>query len=484
MQIPAVPPFVDSRPEGADASKKAPSKRSIVNLKDLPGDDDIPQFGADPSLEDQFSKLRATHSSSGESAPSLPSAWSAKSPSLPESASDLVAEKLSKKSEQLEKVNARLDQYKAKVKALSAELKASRKRRRAGGSDTDKSVGPDNSDTSPEATPPPPKKTSPETKSPAKTPKPRPAKAKADPPAASSEDEPPSPIKSSSPAPRKPPSYAGLNSVVCAFREGGFVPGEDGMSFELCAELVTDEINDIKTWTKKQRAEHYGMIFSAFELVYPGKAKKWRQLPFAKSNSATVNYWVKVLNKWKNIWLKKAAALASKPANQRSPTMDALTKRIRDKLASKTALKVKEVSAPKPRTTGSKASSAKRPIVISGSDSGEEPVEVEDEDTEDKPAVAKLADPPESYSRAEMKAFAKAARAIRNVPSDKAHTPATADFIDAEFSDHSGRAARILRSPFSWKRQKFKEIASKAARITEERSCNHACRPPNLPNAH
>ena len=93
---------------------------------------------------------------------------------------------------------------------------------------------------------------------------------------------------------------------------------------------------------------------------------------------------------------------------------------------------------------------------------------------EDKKAVVKLAEPPESYTRPEIKAFAKTARAIRNVPSDKNHAPATADFIDAEFSDHSGRAARVLRSQFTWKRQKFKEIANKAARVMEERSYANA----------
>ena len=467
---------MDNSCKGEKASKKAALAKPVINLKDLPDDNDIPQFGPGPSLEDQFSKLRAANSSSGESAPSLPSSWSAKSPSLPESASDMMADKLSKKSEQLKAVNARLEQYKVKVQALSAELKETRKRRRTVAAAASKKDIPVDSDEPSESSPPPSKKPSPEAKLPIKTAKVRAAEHKVTPAASSSEDDPPSPIKPASPPPKKTPTYAGLNSVVCAFREGGFVPGQEGMSYSLCAELVADEIKDIKQWTKKQCAEHHGMILSAFELVYPSKAKDWRELPFAKSKTSTVNYWVKVLGKWKNIWLKKAAkaAEASKAKNPRSPTMDAITRRIRDKLANKTTEKVKEVLTPKSSSANKKASSsssAKRPIIISGSDSGEEPVVANGEDAEDKPAAAKLAEPPESYTRAEMKAFAKAARAIRNVPSDKAHSSATADFIDAEFSDQSGRAARILRSPFSWKRQKFKEIASKAARITEERSC-------------
>ena len=67
-----------------------------------------------------------------------------------------------------------------------------------------------------------------------------------------------------------------------------------------------------------------------------------------------------------------------------------------------------------------------------------------------------------------MKAFAKMARAIRNT-SNNAHVPATANFLDAEFSDNSGRAARVLSSQFAWKRNRFKKIANKAAKIMEDR---------------
>ena len=395
----------------------------------------------------------------------------------------MVAVKLSKKDEQLKEVNAQLEQYKVKVQALSAELKESRKRRRSDARDAAKTTASAEREELADsgATPPLTKKPSPEPKPPAKaagTPTIGRKKATVKP--SSSEDEPPSPVKTPSPPPRIPTSYAGLNSVVCAFKEGGFTPGKDGMTFELCAELVHDEVQDIKGWTKSQRAEHHEMIFSALELVYPGKTKKWRQLPFAKSNSATVNYWVKVLNKWRHVWLKKAAQ-SKKPASPRSasPAMEALTKRIRDKLASKTADKVKQVAEKAPVAKKAPSSSAKRPIVISGSDSDEEPAAeaAAEDDTATKRPPSKLADPPESYSRAEMKAFAKAARAINNVSSDKGHVAATADLIDAEFSDQSGRAARILRSPFSWKRQKFKEIAAKAARIMEERSRTHVQHP-------
>ena len=442
----------------------------------MPKENDGPQFDTEfaPNLEDQFSKLRTDYESSGESAPSLPSSWSVKTTSLPESASVLMADELLAKKEQLNAVNVRLEQYKMKVKALSAELKESRKRRRDEPSSSSKSASPADSSASPEEVHPPSKKTSPEPKSPVKTTASKKAVISL---TASSEEEPPSPVKPATPKPVvKKPSYAGLNSVLCAFREGGFTPGKDGMTFELCAELASDEIMEIARWSPRQLATYHPMIFDALELVYPGKTSKWLKLPFAKSHTATANYWVKVLNKWKQIWLKKAAKLVSPPPVH-SPAMLALTKRIRKKLDGKTTEKIREVTKNSASAPAKKVSA--KPIVVSGSDSDGEEQEVlmtpeAEEAGEDKKAVEKLADPPGSYSRAEMKAFAKHAKAIRNLPSDKNHTPATADFIDAEFSDNSGRAARILRSPFSWKRQKFKEITSKAARVMEERSRAYA----------
>ena len=51
-----------------------------------------------------------------------------------------------------------------------------------------------------------------------------------------------------------------------------------------------------------------------------------------------------------------------------------------------------------------------------------------------------------SYSLPEMKMFRKVAKAIRNVDEREGHAEATAAFIDAEFSDNSGRVVKALRS--------------------------------------
>ena len=62
------------------------------------------------------------------------------------------------------------------------------------------------------------------------------------------------------------------------------------------------------------------------------------------------------------------------------------------------------------------------------------------------PRKEKKAKGPESYTRAEMKAFKAAARAIRNVDPEKGHTLATAQFLDANFSDNTEKCVRARRS--------------------------------------
>ena len=69
-----------------------------------------------------------------------------------------------------------------------------------------------------------------------------------------------------------------------------------------------------------------------------------------------------------------------------------------------------------------------------------------------------------------MKAFSKMAKAIRDAEVSKDHTSATADFIDSEFSDNSGCAARARAAPIgSWKRNRFDSACTKVARILEDR---------------
>ena len=74
-----------------------------------------------------------------------------------------------------------------------------------------------------------------------------------------------------------------------------------------------------------------------------------------------------------------------------------------------------------------------------------------------------------SYSLPEMKMFRKVAKAIRNVDEREGHAEATAAFIDAEFSDNSGRVVKALRSGNPWKKNRVNAICEKAATIMEDR---------------
>ena len=74
-----------------------------------------------------------------------------------------------------------------------------------------------------------------------------------------------------------------------------------------------------------------------------------------------------------------------------------------------------------------------------------------------------------SYSLAEMKAFKKMAKAIRNVNEREGHCEATAAFVDSEFSDNSGIVVKALRSNNAWKKLRVNAICDKAAKIMEDR---------------
>ena len=69
-----------------------------------------------------------------------------------------------------------------------------------------------------------------------------------------------------------------------------------------------------------------------------------------------------------------------------------------------------------------------------------------------------------------MKTFKKMVKAIRNVDEREGHSEATASFIDAEFSDNSGKTVKSLRSGSTWQKNRVNAICEKAAVIMEERS--------------
>ena len=82
---------------------------------------------------------------------------------------------------------------------------------------------------------------------------------------------------------------------------------------------------------------------------------------------------------------------------------------------------------------------------------------------------AKKAKGSDSYTRAEMKAFKAAAKAIRNVDPEKGHTLATAQFLDAKFSDNTEKCVRARRSKNLWKKGQLDVAAAKAADVIDVR---------------
>ena len=383
-----------------------------------------------------------------------------------------MAQKLSQKEKQLAQVNSTLKEYKLRFEALEAQLRAPQKRNRSGTGSPDYSKSTDSSSPSVEEAPPPRKKPSPELpRSVLKGPRTARPTLPIREPSRDPEETPPSPDRITPPKSLKPRPYLGLHSTICAYRDNGFTPGQDGISYAMCAELLKDEINAVLAWDATQKEKFHPMIIDALKVIYPSKPARWDNEVFSNSSAGSAKYWIKVLKTWRQLWLKKdrKVRFARRVVDTPDPVgskIKSVADRIRAKLASKTRDKVNALQIREDEKLPVKPA----PIIISDSDSDGEVVAKPSASLPEasSKSAAKLAHPPESYTRAEMKMFAKMARSIRNT-SDGAHVPATANFLDAEFSDNTGRAARILKSPFTWKRNRFKEIAAKGAKILEDR---------------
>ena len=468
QQVPKVPPFAEPSCPSKDPvleSLEQEIHRKNVAERDEPQDDFMPI-----ALSERFQNLLTTDGPE-MSAPSVPSSWSSKTPSVPESASQLLAHKLSQKDKQLQDMNAKLELYRKRFEAIEAKISSPAKRERSEPVAAASADQLSTSSSGSEDLPPPRKKPSPE-----------PAAEKARPEARqrvrrvldplpdlvtiSPDMSPPSPVRAPSPPPAPiKPKYLGLRSIICAFREGGFTPGEGEFPFQLCADLLADEIKTVQKWNREEQVRFLPMIIAALKLIYPSddQPNKWESRPFSKSPSGAAKYWIKVLRQWTTLWLGKALAVVPKKTTP-SSAMEELTTRIRNRIKSSTRTRADKLG----ESSASREPAKPEPIIISDSDSEAEAVGGLDDAHAPAKKSVKLAPGPESYTRAEMKTFAKMARAIRNT-SDSAHVPATANFLDAEFSDNSGRAARVLSSQFAWKRNRFKEIANKAAKIMEDR---------------
>lgn len=357
-------------------------------------------------LESQFSRLRAS-SDASSSAPSDLTSWSTMTPSEPGSASGLMASKLEAKEQQLQAVNKTLEEFRKKLEALEAELSASKKRPREKGNRAVAKQPKTPSSTTTVAEQPPSKKPSPDSKQSEKLSAPESPQLTA---VSSSkktgEDEPPSPEKAITIPLMPPPLYAALESIVCAYREGGFQPGVGNMTFAICVELVEDEIIKVDTWERDQTKKLQPAIIAALKLIYPKRGSRWDQHECARSPSAAKKYWRKVLTKWKNMWASEMLPKTAAPPKT-SPTMGVIAQRIREKIKKRESSKAVRLSTPE-------IGSQPIPIVISDSDSsgGEAPAAeaAAASSTSEKLTNNKLAPGPKSYTRAEMKSYAKMVR--------------------------------------------------------------------------
>ena len=270
-----------------------------------------------------------------------------------------------------------------------------------------------------------------------------------------------------------------MQSIVVACRiKDEFTAGSKKLPYSMCASIARQDAAMARKWKSGMRKQMHTAIIAAFRIIFSNESEEWFQRPFLSDPHLTTNYWAKVLYMRAADWERKAEL--AKRAARSPPPLANLKDRIRAQIDKRTRAASKRLTP-----TGSAGiTSFFKPIpVFSGSDpdSSEEdessvidvrspPRHATDED-EPRPAPSpeKLAQGPESYTRAEMRGFAKVAEAIRNVDLDKGHSLATAQFMDANFSDNSEKCVRARRSSQRWKRNEFNSAAILAGRILEQR---------------
>ena len=434
--------------------------------------------------------------------------------SVSASASELLFEDLSEKTRLLKIAEKQAGDYKKKCEALSAELASAKKRNRDAAQIDANPI----SDTEAEV---PRKKRSPPESSAASIPaappsrptsKKRPSRKKLASRAGTisggkttdnSDDDVPAPGIPARPTPAKGREFEMLHSVLCAYKDDSnteMVPGSPDLPYELCAELCRDEVDAISRWSKAEKSRFHPAIISALHLVYKNKKPEWFKSKFLSSQDQTAKYWSQVLTRRSEIWDAAAARASAVLANAAIATIS-LKERIRQKIKERkqgkiAELKVSAPSAGKRSSKGAGAAPVSCPGSSSSSDSEVAPPDVVDLSQSpgvptctDRPAAAaapaeKLAPPPDSYTKVEIKTFARIAASIRDVDERRGFAPATIDFIDREFSDATGRLAKASKSRDPWKQKRLDIACSMAAKIMEDRYANmlaiiHASTPSN-----
>ena len=279
------------------------------------------------------------------------------------------------------------------------------------------------------------------------------------------------------PQPAKDKAYEGLHSTLCAYKAGIIDPrSSKDITFEICAEMVEDEIEDARRWQRAQKVEYHPMIISALKLTYKDKDPQWFSQPFLLSPTGAHKYWIKVMQKRAELW---RAAASNKTQTSRGP--QSVQQRLQKKLAKKKLVQTKSAS----KATQPAACKAKQliSVISDSSDSDSEAAVASEKQT---PTPIPEAEP---YTPMEIKTFSKMVKAIRNADDSTGVSSAVADFVDAEFSDNTyvvatyhtppshstiqpprGKMARARKAPYgSWKHSQFKLACTKAARIMDDR---------------
>ena len=246
----------------------------------------------------------------------------------------------------------------------------------------------------------------------------------------SSDDDVPDPDHSVSPPPatgKRDEAYKGLDSILCLYKEKKVDPRRSSeITFELCAELCTEEIEETGKWTTQQKLDRHKMILSALKLVYKDKEAKWFQSAFLQSPSGAHKYWMKVLQKRAALWketAQKAKILQLRAGNR---TRKSTQQRLREKIQKK-----KLAGSMKPKAIKKAPAPTVHVISDSSNSSGDEGGAAAEK------AEPELAPDPASYTPIEIKTFANMAKAIRNSDDSNGLSSAVADFVDSEFSDNT-----------------------------------------------
>ena len=243
--------------------------------------------------------------------------------------------------------------------------------------------------------------------------------------------------------------------------------------------------------SSRRKISHDRSYLSALRKLYPRKPESWYQRKaFLKSPRGTALYWKKVLAQKAKAWRKEHELEHKKAQKRKAFDPDVFDTPVLHRIKDKLSHRSKSTTVMGSPRDGRKST----PIVIGTESSNSEDSDSQDDSrdavlpTQSEPAAAaarspepKLAPGPETYTRGEMKTFARMAATINNVDVTKGHSSAVADFIDSEFLDNSEMMNKARRAPKeSWRKRRFNTACEKAAKITEERyACMHACPSPS-----